>query len=244
MPRKVPNVLTFCVYKKQHAHEIPYSSVVPLVVGSLVQDSVTLSSWLGNNRQWITVPDVQQSGGCPLQKERDDDWFAIIGGAEPDDDWFASSAGTTEFLGPGGKGGSNPTRGWGLCTRNGWYGVDEVEYTLILCWSHRDFHGLFGLAQVIGAKAYGVAMVTEYAVARTTANRADEDIIGSPWILIILSPYISWSTSISSQKKNMNKKHLVGGLVAMFYIFPYIGFLIIPIDELIFFRGVAQPPTR
>ena len=28
------------------------------------------------------------------------------------------------------------------------------------------------------------------------------------------------------------------------FIFPYIGFLIIPIDELIFFRGVAQPPTR
>ena len=28
-----------------------------------------------------------------------------------------------------------------------------------------------------------------------------------------------------------------------FFIFPYIGFLIIPIDELIFFRGLAQPPT-
>ena len=28
-----------------------------------------------------------------------------------------------------------------------------------------------------------------------------------------------------------------------FFIFPYIGLLIIPIDELIFFRGVAQPPT-
>ena len=36
--------------------------------------------------------------------------------------------------------------------------------------------------------------------------------------------------------------YLVGGLVAFF--FPRnIGFLIIPIDELIFFRGVAQPPT-
>ena len=38
------------------------------------------------------------------------------------------------------------------------------------------------------------------------------------------------------------KSDLVGGLVAIFYfpnIFPYIGFLIIPIDELIFFRGVA-----
>ena len=37
---------------------------------------------------------------------------------------------------------------------------------------------------------------------------------------------------------------LVGGLVAIFGIVPLIlGFLIIPIDEIIFFRGVAQPPT-
>ena len=28
-----------------------------------------------------------------------------------------------------------------------------------------------------------------------------------------------------------------------FSIFPYIGNVIIPIDEIIFFRGVAQPPT-
>jgi hypothetical protein len=30
----------------------------------------------------------------------------------------------------------------------------------------------------------------------------------------------------------------------MDYDFPYIGNVIIPTDELIFFRGVAQPPTR
>ena len=30
----------------------------------------------------------------------------------------------------------------------------------------------------------------------------------------------------------------------IFFIFPYIGLLIIPIDELIFFRGVAQAPTK
>ena len=36
---------------------------------------------------------------------------------------------------------------------------------------------------------------------------------------------------------------LVGGLVAIFYVPRNIGNLIIPIDELIFFRGVAQPPT-
>ena len=38
--------------------------------------------------------------------------------------------------------------------------------------------------------------------------------------------------------------YLVGGLVAIFYFPRNIGNLIIPIDELIFFRGVAQPPTR
>ena len=37
--------------------------------------------------------------------------------------------------------------------------------------------------------------------------------------------------------------HLDGGLVAIFYFPINIGLLIIPIDELIFFRGVAQPPT-
>ena len=37
---------------------------------------------------------------------------------------------------------------------------------------------------------------------------------------------------------------LVGGLVAIFYFPRNIGFLIIPIDELLFFRGVGiQPPT-
>ena len=36
---------------------------------------------------------------------------------------------------------------------------------------------------------------------------------------------------------------LVGGLVAMNFIFPYIGLLIIPIDVHIFQR-VAQPPTN
>ena len=45
----------------------------------------------------------------------------------------------------------------------------------------------------------------------------------------------------------MNESHsrviLVGGLVAIFYFPRNIGNVIIPIDELIFFRGVAQPPT-
>ena len=45
-------------------------------------------------------------------------------------------------------------------------------------------------------------------------------------------------------------RQLVGGLVAIvyfpidIYIYINIGNVIIPIDELIFFRGVAQPPTR
>ena len=37
---------------------------------------------------------------------------------------------------------------------------------------------------------------------------------------------------------------LGGGLEHGFYDFPYIGNVIIPTDELIFFRGVGQPPTR
>ena len=37
---------------------------------------------------------------------------------------------------------------------------------------------------------------------------------------------------------------LVVWLPSIFYFPINIGFLIIPIDELIFFRGVAQPPTR
>ena len=36
---------------------------------------------------------------------------------------------------------------------------------------------------------------------------------------------------------------LVGGDWNMTFIFPYIGSVIIPIDELIFFRGVGQSPT-
>ena len=38
--------------------------------------------------------------------------------------------------------------------------------------------------------------------------------------------------------------NLVGGLEHEFYDFPYLGNVIIPTDELIFFRGVGQPPTR
>jgi len=37
--------------------------------------------------------------------------------------------------------------------------------------------------------------------------------------------------------------NLVGGLEHEFYDFPYIGNVIIPTDELIFFRGVGIPPT-
>ena len=37
------------------------------------------------------------------------------------------------------------------------------------------------------------------------------------------------------------KPLLVGGLEHKFYDFPYIGNVIIPTDEVIFFRGVGQP---
>ena len=46
------------------------------------------------------------------------------------------------------------------------------------------------------------------------------------------------------QQKHQPQLLLVGGLEHQFYFPINIGFLIIPIDELIFFRGVAQPPTR
>jgi len=36
---------------------------------------------------------------------------------------------------------------------------------------------------------------------------------------------------------------LVGGVEHEFHDFPYIGNFIIPTDELIFVRGVGQPPT-
>ena len=49
--------------------------------------------------------------------------------------------------------------------------------------------------------------------------------------------------SVAHNLVTSNCPHLVGGLVAINFVFPYIGNLIIPIDELIFFRGVAQPPT-
>ena len=48
---------------------------------------------------------------------------------------------------------------------------------------------------------------------------------------------LEWSIIVSQLS-------LVGGLVAIFYCPINLGNLIIPIDELIFFRGVAQPPTR
>jgi hypothetical protein len=37
--------------------------------------------------------------------------------------------------------------------------------------------------------------------------------------------------------------NLFGGLEHEFYDFPYIGNVIIPTDEVIFFRGVGIPPT-
>jgi len=43
---------------------------------------------------------------------------------------------------------------------------------------------------------------------------------------------------------NYDNTILVGGLEHFICIFPYIGNVIIPTDELIFFRGVGIPPTR
>jgi hypothetical protein len=40
------------------------------------------------------------------------------------------------------------------------------------------------------------------------------------------------------------KISLVGGLEHEFYDFPYIGNVIIPTDEVVFFKMVIAPPTR
>jgi len=57
--------------------------------------------------------------------------------------------------------------------------------------------------------------------------------------LAIFFPY-----SRHGQVATIKISMLVGGLEHGFYDFPYIGNFIMPTDELIFFRGVAQPPTR
>ena len=46
-----------------------------------------------------------------------------------------------------------------------------------------------------------------------------------------------------SAPRVFNQLILVGGLDHFCFFFPYIGNVIIPTDELIFFRGVGQPPT-
>ena len=56
---------------------------------------------------------------------------------------------------------------------------------------------------------------------------------GSPWRSAVKSNYSFWKT----------KQNLVGGLEHEFYFSIQLG-IIIPADELIFFRGVGIPPTR
>ena len=56
---------------------------------------------------------------------------------------------------------------------------------------------------------------------------------------------LGWRTLVSSvfSKKSILKK-LSGWWFGTFFIFPYIGNVIIPTDELIFFRGVGIPPNQ
>ena len=48
-------------------------------------------------------------------------------------------------------------------------------------------------------------------------------------VILVYNPYIIWLVVTGTMD---------------FYDFPYIGNVIIPIDKLIFFRGVGIPPTR
>ena len=45
-------------------------------------------------------------------------------------------------------------------------------------------------------------------------------------------------------RKNNDTWYLVGGSEHEFYDFPFSWECLLPTDELIFFRGVGQPPTR
>ena len=47
----------------------------------------------------------------------------------------------------------------------------------------------------------------------------------------------------SGKSFGVSSVNLDGGLERLDYTFPYIGNFIIPTDELIFFRGIFQPPT-
>ena len=55
--------------------------------------------------------------------------------------------------------------------------------------------------------------------------------------------FLQFYSSSASAPKN-EQQVLVGGLVAIFYFPIIIGLLIIPIDDLIFFRGVAQTTNQ
>ena len=66
------------------------------------------------------------------------------------------------------------------------------------------------------------------------------------WYGIVWNNWIfDWMVIDSLVKKTMTGPYNCWLVVRNIFYFPInIGLLIIPIDELIFFRGVAQPPTR
>ena len=74
----------------------------------------------------------------------------------------------------------------------------------------------------------------------SAANRIQ---IASRWHVRHSSGWTGASTGVCDSP--LSRLWLVGGLEHLytFVIFPYIGNVIIPTDELIFFRGIGQPPT-
>jgi len=59
-----------------------------------------------------------------------------------------------------------------------------------------------------------------------------------------LTEHTPWPP-MAHQTSEISEPFLVTSwLVVWNMFFPYLGNVIIPIDELIFFRGVGQPPTR
>ena len=99
---------------------------------------------------------------------------------------------------------------------------------VILVSGHQGHHGAPGHHQIYGGGLLGLVGL----------------LVGDFYWMITSIPYLLMVTVgipiISGWWFGMVWKCLEHG----FYDFPYIGNFIIPFDELIFFRGVGQPPTR
>ena len=102
-------------------------------------------------------------------------------------------------------------------------------------------------SNIVGGHLIGVVVVSQklYVFSATTPAWSDKYRGFYPawqsWSLDNVG--FTWNWNVDRKKKHQ-KHHNWLVVWNINFIFPYIGNLIIPIDEVIFFRGVAQPPTR